>query len=231
MRIRAVCQAAGCPVDSRGDVVLNIGAESTNVKRSVLREDVKSFVIDAIMRGSYKIGERLVETQVARDLDISQAPVREAFRDLEQIGILRTVPYKGAYVNGYSSKELKDAYDVRAELESLAIRQALPAITDRQLEALAEIYEEMKKESDIKIQVALDVKFHESIVDASNNKILKSAWSAVSIASWTFYGFYNFSQINMVPRHELILSALQERDAQKADDYIRLHFHELKDYL
>ena len=210
---------------------MNTLAENTNVKKGVLREDVKSFVIDAIMRGSYQIGERLVETQVARDLDISQAPVREAFRDLEQIGILRTVPYKGAYVHGYSLKELKDAYDVRAELESLAIRQALPAITDEQLDALMEIYNEMKTEPDIKVQVALDVKFHETIADFSNNKVLKSAWSAVSIACWTFYGFYNLSQINMVPRHELILSALRERDAQKADNYIRLHFHELKDYI
>ena len=210
---------------------MSVVTESTNVKRSVLRENVKSFVIDSIMRGSYKVGQRLVETQVARDLHVSQAPVREAFRDLEQIGVLRTVPYKGAYVNGYSLKELKDAYDVRAELESLAIRQALPAITDQQIDVLVEIYNQMKQETDIKAQVALDVKFHESIVDTSNNKILKSAWSAVSIACWTFYGFYNFSQINIVPRHELILNALRERDAQKADNYIRLHFHELKDYL
>jgi len=210
---------------------VNIGAESTGVKKSVLREDVKSFVIDAIMRGSYKTGERLVETQVARDLDVSQAPVREAFRDLEQIGILRTVPYKGAYVNGYSLKELRDAYDVRAELESLAVRQALPEITDLQIETLVEIYDQMKREPDIRAQVEWDVRFHESIVDFSNNKVLKSAWSAVSIACWTFYGFYNLSQINMVPRHELILSALKEKDAQKADRYIRQHFHELKDYL
>ena len=210
---------------------MNIGAESTGVKKSVLREDVKSFVIDAIMRGSYKTGERLVETQVARDLDVSQAPVREAFRDLEQIGILRTVPYKGAYVNGYSLKELRDAYDVRAELESLAVRQALPEITDLQIETLVEIYDQMKREPDIRAQVEWDVRFHESIVDFSNNKVLKSAWSAVSIACWTFYGFYNLSQINMVPRHELILSALKEKDAQKADRYIRQHFHELKDYL
>ena len=96
------------------------------IKRSVLREEIKTYLIDAIVKGTYKTGERLVETQIARDLGISQAPVREAFRDLEQIGILKTVPYKGAYVNGYSIKDLKNAYDVRAELEGLAIKLAVP---------------------------------------------------------------------------------------------------------
>ena len=201
------------------------------IKRSVLREEIKTYLIDAIVKGTYKTGERLVETQIARDLGISQAPVREAFRDLEQIGILKTVPYKGAYVNGYSIKDLKNAYDVRAELEGLAIKLAVPQITDQEINELEDIYAQMKSVTDLKKQVKLDVHFHEYIVKASHNSILERAWKSVSVAHWTYYGIYNFDKLDLIERHELILQAFRDRDAQKAIELMRKHFLELKDQL
>lgn len=201
------------------------------IKRSVLREEIKTYLIDAIVKGTYKTGERLVETQIARDLGISQAPVREAFRDLEQIGILRTVPYKGAYVNGYSIQDLKNAYDVRAELEGLAIKLAVPQITDEQINELEDIYGQMKTVTDLKKQVNLDVQFHEYIVKVSHNSILERAWKSVSVAHWTYYGIYNFHKIDLVERHESILQAFRDRDAPKATELIKKHFLELKDQL
>ena len=201
------------------------------IKRSILREEIKTYLIDAIVRGVYKTGERLVETQIARDLGISQAPVREAFRDLEQIGILKSVPYKGAYVNGYSIQDLKNAYDVRAELEGLAIKLAVPQITDEQIGELEDIYRQMKNVAELKKQVNLDVQFHEYIVRASNNSILERAWKSVSVAHWTYYGIYNFEKLNLIERHELIIKAFRERDVQKATELIKMHFLELKDQL
>lgn len=201
------------------------------IKRSVLREEIKSYLIDAIVRGTYKTGERLVETQIARELGISQAPVREAFRDLEQIGILKTIPYKGAYVSGYSVQDLKNAYDVRAELEGLAIKVAIPQITDEQVDELESIYKKMKTVKDLKKQVELDVQFHEYIVKASHNSILERAWKSVSVAHWTYYGIYNFDKIDLIERHDALVKAFRNRDAQKATDLIRKHFLELKDQL
>lgn len=201
------------------------------IKRSVLREEIKTYLIDAIVKGTYKTGERLVETQIARDLGISQAPVREAFRDLEQIGILRTVPYKGAYVNGYSIQDLKNAYDVRAELEGLAIKLAVPQITDEQINELEDIYGQMKTVTDLKKQVNLDVQFHEYIVKVSHNSILERAWKSVSVAHWTYYGIYNFDKIDLIERHESILQAFRDRDVPKATELIKKHFLELKDQL
>lgn len=201
------------------------------IKRSVLREEIKSYLIDAIVRGSYKTGERLVETQIARDLGISQAPVREAFRDLEQIGILKSIPYKGAYVNGYSIQDLKNAYDVRAELEGLAIKMAVPQITDEQINELEDIYSKMQDVTDLKEQVKLDVEFHEFIVKASQNNILERAWKSVSVAHWTYYGIYNFAKLDLIKRHELIIEAFRQRNVQKAIDLMRKHFLELKDQL
>lgn len=211
--------------------MLDIKQNAPLIKRNVLREEIKSYVIDAVVRGVYKTGERLIETQIARDLGISQAPVREAFRDLEQIGILISVPYKGAYVKGYSIQDLQNAYDVRAELEGLAIKLAIPQITDEQIKELEEIYSQMQKVSDLVEKGDLDVKFHEYIVKASNNSILERAWRAVSVAHWTYYGICNFDKIDLIQRHEAILEAFRERDVQKAIELMRKHFLELKDHL
>lgn len=210
---------------------LNIEQKTPLIKRSILREDIKTYLIDAIVKGTYKTGERLVETQIARDLGISQAPVREAFRDLEQIGILKTVPYKGAYVNGYSTQDLKNAYDVRAELEGLAIKLAVPQITDDQIDELEDVYKQMKTVTELKKQVNLDVLFHEYIVKASHNSILERAWKSVSVAHWTYYGIYNFENLDLIERHQAIIKAFRDRDAQKAIELIKKHFLELKDQL
>lgn len=209
---------------------MEINQKTPLIKRSVLREEIKSYLIDAIVRGVYKTGERLVETQIARDLGISQAPVREAFRDLEQIGILSSIPYKGAYVNGYSIQDLKNAYEVRAELEGLAIRLAVPQITDEQIKELEDIYAQMRNVADLQEQVALDVQFHETIVNASGNNILERAWRSVSVANWTFYGIYNF-KVDLVQRHELIIDAFRTRDVERASELMRKHFLELIDQL
>lgn len=210
---------------------MKIETKTPVIKRSVLREEIKEYLLDSIAKGMYKTGERMVETQIARDLGISQAPVREAFRDLEQIGILKTIPYKGAFVNGYSIQDLKNAYDVRAELEGLAIKLAVPQITDEQIKELEDIYQQMQSVSEQKEQVFLDVKFHEYIVKASQNSILERAWRSVSVANWTYYGIYNFDRLNLVKRHESILGAFRNRDVEKAIDSMRKHFLELKDQL
>ena len=201
------------------------------IKRSVLREEIKDYLINAIVRGTYKTGERLVETQIARELGISQAPVREAFRDLEQIGILKSIPYKGAYVNGYSIQDLKNACDVRAELEGLAIKLAVPQITDEEIDELEAIYKKMKSNEDLKKQVEIDVQFHEYIINASHNSVLERAWKSVSLAHWAYYGMYNFDKIDLFQRYDFIVKAFRNRDVQKGIDSIKRHFMELKNQL
>lgn len=204
------------------------------MKKRVLREDIKSYLIDAILRGVYKKDERLVETQIAKELGVSQAPVREAFRDLEQIGMLETVPFKGASVKGYSVQDVKNAYEVRAQLEGLAIRQAIKKMSDAEIEKLQSIYHKMMVASsteDFREQVRLDVEFHEAIVKGSKNRILEIAWRSISAAHWTYFGIYKLDRSALVRRHESLLDALRNRDEHLATEYIQKHFLELKDML
>ena len=94
------------------------------VEREVLSELVKDRILAWILEGVLEPGSRIVETRVARDLGTSQAPVREALRDLATLGFVEMQPYRGSRVRKPSKDELVDAIEVRAELEALDIQES-----------------------------------------------------------------------------------------------------------
>src|SRR3990172_1893445 len=100
------------------------------ISRSVLSAQVKERLLEAILDGRYPPGARIVEPRVARELGTSQAPVREALRDLEALGVVETTAFRGARVRRPSAAELLEAFEIRAELESLSA--PLPPTAPRQ---------------------------------------------------------------------------------------------------
>ena len=115
-------------------------AEALPFRRSNLREQIKDVILQRIVEGSYEPGSRLVETRIAQELGVSQAPVREALRDLEQLGCVVHEPYRGCSVRAFSAAELMDAFPVRAALEALAARLAAERITDAGLDELDDLH-------------------------------------------------------------------------------------------
>src|ERR1700736_2662586 len=91
-----------------------------------MRDHIKRELMD----GTYKPGERLLELQIAKEMNTSQGPVREALRDLEGLGLVQSERYKGTRVRGLSARELKEAYQIRAVLEELAAQLAAPKLKD-----------------------------------------------------------------------------------------------------
>src|SRR6185437_7676454 len=94
------------------------------ISRSVLADQVKDRILESILSGDYGPDSRIVETQVARDLGVSQAPVREALRGLEALGVVEITPFRGARVRRPTRREIIEAYAVRAALETLGARLA-----------------------------------------------------------------------------------------------------------
>jgi DNA-binding GntR family transcriptional regulator len=79
---------------------------------------------EAILKGVYSPGERLIERQLAGDLGISRTPIREALLRLEDHGFVKTVPRRGVVVSEISRDEILEVFDVLASLEALAFRLA-----------------------------------------------------------------------------------------------------------
>src|ERR1700752_4556163 len=96
------------------------------LRRDSMAERVKQELLRKIMQGELPPGTRLVELQIARDLNTSQGPVREALRELEAMDLVTPEPYKGSHVREVTATDIREAYMVRAALDELAGQLAAP---------------------------------------------------------------------------------------------------------
>src|SRR6476661_9634012 len=109
------------------------GDQLTPLARSVLSAQVKDRMLRWIIEGELPPGSRVIETRVARQLGTSQAPVREALRDLATLGLVEMHPFRGARVRQPAADELIEAMEVRGELEAICARQAAWVVDDATL--------------------------------------------------------------------------------------------------
>jgi DNA-binding GntR family transcriptional regulator len=205
------------------------GGQTTagGVARTVLREQVKEILLERIVRGELAAGDRLVETRIAQELGTSQAPVREALRDLELLHLVESEPFRGARVRGFSDDDLLDVFPVRAVLEELAAREAARRLDGdvAALEAEIDAMREAALRGDTRSQVAHDIAFHRRTVVAAGNPMLLKAWSALGIEVPTAFGIYwtYFDAMELVDFHVPILQAIRDRDPARAAREARSH--------
>jgi DNA-binding GntR family transcriptional regulator len=197
------------------------------VSRTVLREQVKELLLERILRGDVKPGERLVETRIAQELGTSQAPVREALRDLELLGLVESEAFRGSRVREFSDGELLDVFPVRAVLEELAAKLAARRLNGDVSALEHEVKEMLKaaKAGDARTQVAHDIAFHRALVEAAGNPLLLQAWMALGVEVPTAFAVYRtyFDALELVEFHVPIVEAIRARDAAKAGAEARRH--------
>jgi DNA-binding GntR family transcriptional regulator len=201
------------------------------ISRSVLSDQVKDRLLQAILDGRYLPGARIVETRVARELGTSQAPVREALRDLEALGVVETTAFRGARVRRPSADELLEAFAVRAELESLAARLAVPRLTVGDLGQLAAYVDEMQRaaeDGDSYAEATADASFHGRIVALAGNATLLRVWRTLEPFSRTYITMVvpGVDQRRIADLHAPILAALRLRDPEAAATVLHDHFTE-----
>lgn len=197
------------------------------VSRTVLREQVKELLLERILRGDVKPGERLVETRIAHELGTSQAPVREALRDLELLGLVESEPFRGSRVREFSNEELLDVFPVRAVLEELAAKLAARRLGGDVSTLEREVAEMLKaaKAGDTRAQVAHDIAFHRALVEAAGNPLLLQSWLALGVEVPTAFGVYwtYFDAMELVAFHTPIVEAIRARNASQAAAEARRH--------
>jgi DNA-binding GntR family transcriptional regulator len=140
-----------------------------------LREAVCETLRDAIRKGILEPGERLMEVQLADELGISRTPVREAIRKLEQEGYVIMMPRRGTYVSDISTNDVKEIFEIRSALESLATGLAARRIEQDELETLQNLLVEIEgyiAKNDIEKIVETDIKFHGLLYKVSRNERL-----------------------------------------------------------
>lgn len=193
-----------------------------------MREQIKELIIQRILDGTYKPGDRVVELQLVQELGVSQAPVREALRDLEAMRFIETEPYRGARVREVTPEELTESYPVRAALEELAGQLASSLATEETftlLEAEMQNMHDAAKADDQHGLLVHDARFHEVIVEAAGNSVLLESWGGLRIEAFTLVSVIK-SQLDLgaiADAHQPIVDALRQRNADLTGKVMRDH--------
>jgi DNA-binding GntR family transcriptional regulator len=208
---------------------------SASVTRVVLREQVKELILERILDGTYEPGERLVETRIAAELGTSQAPVREALRDLEILRFVESEPFRGSRVREISQEELIEIYPVRAAIEEVAAREAATRLDGEvdPLEAELDAMHRAADDNDLHAQVEHDVAFHRLIVEASGNAILLETWLSLGIGPRTIVTALRtgLDGHEIAERHRPVLEALRAGNPEAAGAALRRHVEQYGELL
>jgi len=109
-------------------------------QKKTMSDQVYNIIKEQIIKGYYYVDQKLTETGIAKVLDVSATPVREAFRRLEMEGFIKSIPYKGVFVRGYSSDEIECAYLMRAKIEGIALTYIINNMDDEMLTKCDDVF-------------------------------------------------------------------------------------------
>lgn len=201
--------------------------------KGTLRKEICTYIQNQIACGRFKAGDRVVETQLAKELNVSQAPVREAVLELSAMGILEERPYSGSFVRSLTAADIEDIYNVRAFIDEYAARQAAKRITDEQLSQLETLLHEMDAADNIHDFVEKDIAFHRLVVDAAGSPALCRMWEGLRLVEWT--GLSAAATRNTLPelveQHWEIYRLLQKHADHTAGAFMFLHIKNFGDEL
>ncbi|HEY5434390.1 MAG TPA: GntR family transcriptional regulator [Candidatus Limnocylindrales bacterium] len=211
-------------------------SEDGAISRSVLAEQVKDRLLQDILSGRYPPHSRIVETRVAREVGTSQAPVREALRGLEALGVVEILPFRGARVRRPGIQELLEAYAVRSELESLGARLGIPRMTEEDLTEIEALHAAMQQAagSGDRHDVAVrDAAFHARLLALAGNRTLERVWQSLEPFSRTYITLVSPGADAQwtADLHPRILAAVRTRDPEAVVTALRHHFDEASAHL
>jgi DNA-binding GntR family transcriptional regulator len=156
--------------------------EPMSLDRSLLSDQVYTRIRTEILDRDLAPGIRIVESELARQLGVSQAPVRDALRRLAHEGLVEQFARRGTFVTEISESEARQTYEVRANLEELAAHEFMANASDADLDELDHLLRQMRAaaaDDDVARLVQADAAFHRTIWEASGNVLLPRIWPMV----------------------------------------------------
>lgn len=202
------------------------------IKTQSIGAEVTEILRDEILSGKLKPRERLVEEDLAKRLNVSRTPVREAIRNLESIGLVQHMMYKGAFVSDVNAPLIRDIYAVRIILEGQATRLAVPNVTPKAVQQMEIILRRIEDAGEIGDHVAFEVgneEFHLLLYSFCGNALLEEMVRDLLIRCAVFRNALPRSRQNIaqvVQAHRVLLNAVIDKDmdaAQRiAEDHIRV---------
>lgn len=174
-----------------------------------MRDHIRDTLVARILDGTYPSGMRLKELTLAREFGVSQAPIREALRELEGSGLVESERYRGTRVRGADYRELRESYELRGLLEERALQLIAPFSRELAEElasrtrSMANAIEERDPERYIDEALA----YHRHLIEASGNRTFLAVWDRLH---WNVRG-------------RVVLRRIARADGQGLKPFLDLH--------
>jgi DNA-binding GntR family transcriptional regulator len=205
--------------------MVNLGAEHENL-------DQKAYLIVKNMIINRKLlpGEKIPQEKLAHDLGISRTPLVSALKYLEKEKLVEAIPRRGFFVRLFSKEEMISIFELREVLEGLAARRAASNVSESQIKQLNDFFNQFEKSADImdiKAYAKEDRRFHNFIISVGAKEFLKSILENYNIISYS-YQLISYEGLVRPPNetifeHQAIIEAISNRDAESAEELMRLH--------
>lgn len=208
-------------------------------EKNSIEEIVYNKLKSAILNRVLAPGTQLVENTISKKLNTSRTPIRNAIRKLSSEGLINTIPNKGAFVISPSLEDIVEAYQLRAELECIAIRFCVDKITDKDIEELKKIVKEEYSsilKGNVELYLSKNKDFHAYLSRKSNNKFLikyiNEIIDKIDIYLKLQDKIFNvdLNQVSGNKDHSEIIKLLQKKDIASLELVLRNHINSsLKD--
>jgi DNA-binding GntR family transcriptional regulator len=151
------------------------------LKRTCMRDQIRDVLVARILDGTYPAGTQLKELSLAREFNVSQAPIREALRELEGSGLVVSERFRGTRVRGADFAEMRESYELRTMLEVRSVEIAAPyapqLISD--LDNLVRVMDVALKNDDQERYIEQALRFHRRLVESSGNRTFLNVWDSL----------------------------------------------------
>jgi GntR family transcriptional regulator, gluconate operon transcriptional repressor len=195
-----------------------------------LADDAADLLRELIFSGKLRQGQRLVEAEVARELNVSRGPVREAFQTLRAEGLLRDQPRRGTFVVRVSVQDVQEIYGLRAAIEARAAKVVVRERTS--LAPLRDLVDEMgsaANDGDSRAVSRIDLEFHERLCVLSANRRLEEVYRRYVPLVRTLLNLDELmysSTEEILAQHRSLLQALESGDGAVAAAEVEAHVDE-----
>ncbi|MGM8364415.1 GntR family transcriptional regulator [Virgibacillus sp. W0181] len=211
------------------------------MSESIVQESLGEQIADQLRRKIWnrelQFGERLLESELSNNFDVSRSTIREALKILEYEEMVISKARKGTYVSPFSEKDWKEIIELRTLIEAHAFVQALPQLNEGHFEKLYAILEQMKEQlnnSNWSKLFDLDMNFHSYVVNLSGNSRIIKIYDSIQVQIRTVLlhldEYYSSPQV-FYQEHKDLLEALQTNDKDIVRRGVKNHIEYVEEQL
>jgi DNA-binding GntR family transcriptional regulator len=186
------------------------------LKKIIFKDEVKKILLEHILAGNVKTGERISLPAIAKELELSVTPIREALTQLSETGIVDYIANRGFFVMELSTKEAKDLYNLMAVLEGNAVKNS--SYNNKQIQELKTINSAFSKAKNALEMLEYDRLFHQKLIETYTNesaiKIIENLRVRVSLYDYAFWS--EDQKMKSIAMHEKIIHLLASNNITSA---------------